>query len=204
MFFYIFSVLMIIGALMVISSSNPVHSVLWLIFSFINASGLMVIIGAEFIAMILIVLYVGAIAVFFLFVIMTLDIKIAESRGALTKESIFSYIMGGLLFVNLALVVSFGVKYIEQETDVYFTIPDDVTNTEAIARFLYTDFIIAFQTCGAILFVAMIASIFLTLRKRNNIKKQSVKEQLLRNKDNAIAVAKNDGKNGLDNLNYDD
>ncbi len=202
LFFYIFAILTVISALMVITSRNPVHAVLWLIFAFCNAAGLMVIMGAEFIAMMLIIIYVGAVAVLFLFVVMMLNINFAELKSRVGQEMTFAFIMAIFLFTDLLIIVLLGSKTITMAPS-GFAISTNIGNSYAIGRVLYTEFILSFQTCGIILFVAMIASIALTLRTRDGVKRQNVGEQLSRNKDNSMAFAEHNGKQGLDNLNYD-
>lgn len=204
LFFYGFAALIILCGVMVISSRNPVHSVLWLIFAFCNGSGLMVLMGAEFIAMMLIIIYVGAVAVLFLFVVMMLDIKFAEIKGAATSEMTFAFFLSAFLFADLVIVVLLGTKVIVPQGNAAFVISPDIGNANAIGRLLYTEFVLPFQTAGIILFVAMIASIALTLRLRPGVKRQKVSNQLSRNKENSLAIAKLDGKSGLGNLNYDD
>lgn len=204
LFFYVFAALIILCSVMVISSRNPVHAVLWLIFAFCNASGLMILMGAEFIAMMLIIIYVGAVAVLFLFVVMMLDIKFSELKGAATSEMTFAFFLSAFLFVDLVVVVLLGSKVIIPQGDSSFVISPDIGNAYAIGRLLYTEFVLTFQTSGIILFVAMIASISLTMRLRPGVKRQKVSSQLARNKNNSLAIAKLDGKSGLDNLNYDD
>jgi NADH-quinone oxidoreductase subunit J len=203
-FFYMFALLTIFGAIMVITSRNPVHAVLWLIFAFCNSAGLMVLMGAEFIALMLIVIYVGAVAVLFLFVVMMLNVKSAEVKGIIGQEMNFAFIMALFLFVDLVTIILLSSNNINVKSSSAFAILPHISNTHAIGRLLYTEFILPFQTAGLILFVAMVASISLTLRVRPGVKKQKVAEQLARNKDNSLAKAQADGKNGLDNLNYDD
>ncbi len=204
LFFYIFATLMIVSSVMVISSRNPVHSVLWLITVFCNAAGLMVLMGAEFLAMMLIIIYVGAIAVLFLFVVMMLDINVSELKA---KDGLSVYVlslMGVFLFIDLVVVVLLGTKVSVSSSSYSFAIYPDLGNAYAIGRVLYTDFILPFQTAGIILFVAMVASIVLTMRTRSGVKRQKVSEQLKSSKENTLLVAKRNGKLGLDNLSYDD
>lgn len=202
LFFYIFAFLTILSGIMVITSRNPVHAVLWLIFAFCNGAGLTVLIGAEFIAMMLIIIYVGAVAVLFLFVVMMLDIKFAELKGEISQETIFTFIMAIFLFIDLSVIILLSTKAIDVKTPA-FANEGNVGNVYAIGQVLYTDFILPFQTCGVILFVAMAASITLTLRLRPGVKRQNVRDQLSKNKDNSLFFAQNNGKLGLDNLNYD-
>jgi len=203
-FFYFFASLLVLGSIMVITARNPVHAVLWLIFTFCNASGLMVLMGAEFLAMMLIIIYVGAVAVLFLFVVMMLDIKSAEFKGTIGSEMGMALIIALFLFIDLVVVILLGSKVIVPVSNSQFAIDPEIGNAYAIGRLLYTEFILPFQTAGLILFVAMIASISLTLRLRTGVKRQKPSEQLKKNKENSLFLAKNTGKSGLKNLNYDD
>lgn len=202
-FFYVFSSLIILSALAVIISRNPVHSVLWLIFAFCNGAGLMVLMGAEFIAMMLIIIYVGAVAVLFLFVVMMLDIKLSELRGKLDMDMWFAFVMAVLLFADLTVIILINKKIIVPMETSAFAITPELGNAYAVGRLLYTEFVLPFQTAGLVLFVAMIASIALTFRLRPDVKRQKVKDQLKRNKDNSLVIAKTNGKQGLENLDYD-
>jgi len=174
--FYLFSAVMLGAAFMVIASRNPVHSVLFLILAFFNAAGLFVLLGAEFLAMILVVVYVGAVAVLFLFVVMMLDIDFAElKRGALQYLPIGG--MVGLamateliLFVALHWAVAPGAVLASAT-------PANVSNTAALGRILYTDYIYYFQIAGLVLLVAMIGAIVLTLRHRPGVRRQSISVQ---------------------------
>ena len=180
--FYIFSAVILLSALMVISSRNPVHSVLFLILAFFNAAGLFVILHAEFLAMILIIVYVGAVAVLFLFVVMMLDFKVS-----LEKSNILQYmpigIFVGMVFISEVIIVLINTK-LELNNIQILTNPlsnfENLTNTEAIGSILYTDYILYFQISGVILLVAMVGSIVLTLREREGVKRQSVPQQLER------------------------
>ena len=203
-FFYLFATLIIFSGLMDISSRNPVHAVLWLILTFCNGAGLMVLMGAEFLAMMLIIIYVGAIAVLFLFVVMMLDIKFAEFKGIIGREVGVAALIALFLFVDLVAIILLSTKMIVPALNMQFATPPDLGNAYAIGLLLYTDFILPFQTAGIILFVAMVASITLTLRLRPGVKRQKVSEQLSKNKENSLFMAKHTGTNGLKNLNYDD
>ena len=176
--FYVFSLVAVLSALMVISARNPVHSVLFLIFSFVNAAGLFVLLGAEFLAMILIVVYVGAVAVLFLFVVMMLDINFVKLR-----EGFLQYLPFGAL-LGLVLVIELGILYL---TDTSSNINNnqillepkinETENTIMIGQLLYTKYFYLFQICGIILLVAMIGSITLTLRDKGGVKKQNIDNQ---------------------------
>ena len=188
-FFYLFSVVACAAAVMVISSRNPVHSVLFLILTFFNAAGLFIIMGAEFLAMILVVVYVGAVLVLFLFVVMMLDIDFVELRqGALNYLPLGSAI-GIVLLVELALVVgtwSFSKGAINISEPIVSG--GGVTNTEALGRILYTKYIFYFQAAGLILLVAMIGAIVLTLRHKQGVKRQDVGAQVARSPATAIEI----------------
>ncbi len=204
-FFYLFALMMVFSAVMVITSSNPVHAVLWLILSFCNASGLMVLMGAEFLAMMLIIIYVGAVAVLFLFVVMMLDVKITEFRSVIRSDVGASVMIALFLFIDLVAIILLNTKALPSGgISESFATPGGIGNSYAIGRFLYTDFVLPFQTAGIILFAAMVASIILTMRLRKGVKRQKVSEQLKKNKENSMFLAKNTGKLGLKNLNYDE
>ena len=176
--FYLFSSIAVLSALMVISSKNPVHSVLFLILSFVNASGLFVLLGAEFLAMILIVVYVGAVAVLFLFVVMMLDINFIKLREGFLQYLPFGALLGVVLIVELGIL--FLTKNFSQNSLVSYQASPEITvteNTKLIGSVLYTKYFFLFQLSGLILLVAMIGSITLTLRKRGKSKKQVVSEQ---------------------------
>ncbi len=176
--FYLFSSIAVLSALMVISAKNPVHSVLFLILSFVNASGLFVLLGAEFLAMILVVVYVGAVAVLFLFVVMMLDINYIKLR-----EGFLQYLPFGAL-LGIVLVIELGILYL---TDISSNINNskslhepkiyEVENTKMIGEILYTKYFYLFQICGIILLVAMIGSITLTLRDKGGVKRQNIENQ---------------------------
>jgi NADH-quinone oxidoreductase subunit J len=184
--FYLFSTVMVGAAFLVIAARNPVHSVLFLILAFFNAAALFVLLGAEFLAMILVVVYVGAVAVLFLFVVMMLDIDFAELR-----QGFMSYLpLGGLVaLVFLAeLVIVVGGWLFGGRERLAAPISETVPNTTALGSILYTDYIFYFQTAGLILLVAMIGAIVLTLREREGVKRQSITRQVGRDPKQAIAV----------------
>ena len=198
--FYIFSVVILISSLMVITSKNPVHSVLFLILSFFNGAGLFIILHAEFLAMILIIVYVGAVAVLFLFVVMMLDFKIS-----LDKNNILQYLpigfFVGLIFISELMIVLINTKFdlsnIQILVNPMFKF-QNLTNTEAIGSILYTDYILYFQLSGVILLVAMIGSIVLTLRTRDGVKRQSIQSQLDRNYKSTITLVDPKSNEGVD------
>tara|TARA_B100000424_G_C22904568_1_gene481079 strand:+ start:684 stop:1298 length:615 start_codon:yes stop_codon:yes gene_type:complete len=194
--FYIFSFVMLLSSLMVISTKNPVHSVLFLILAFLNAAGIFVILHAEFLAMILIIVYVGAVAVLFLFVVMMLDIK-----TTIEKSNILQYLPIGL-FIGFVFIAELVIVLINTKLELsnmqILSNPlnkfAELSNTKAIGSVLYTDYILHFQLAGVILLVAMIGSIVLTLRERTGVKRQSVVEQLSRSsKIDLVDVESNKG-----------
>ena len=189
-FFYLFAAIAVASAFMVIAAKNPVHSVLFLILAFINAAGLFVLLGAEFLAMILVVVYVGAVAVLFLFVVMMLDVDFAELRTGFLQYLPIGATVGLILLVELVLVL--GGTFITPETVAGTAAPippvEEVSNTEAIGRLLYTRYIFFFQTAGMILLVAMVGAIVLTLRHRVGVKRQDIARQNARDPRTAVEV----------------
>jgi len=190
LFFYLFASLAIASAIMVIFARNPVHSVLYLILTFVNAAGLFVLIGAEFLAMILIVVYVGAVAVLFLFVVMMLDIDIAKMREGMLAYLPIGGAIGAILLAEMVLV--FGTWAIAPDAMKMAMAPipttGGVTNTEAIGLLLYTRYIYFFQAAGMVLLVAMIGAIVLTLRHKPNVKRQNIADQVARNPATSIEI----------------
>ena len=176
-FFYLFAAFLLISATLVVSSRNPVHSVLFLILAFFNAAALFLIAGAEFLAMILVVVYVGAVAVLFLFVVMMLDVDFEQLRGGLQRYAGIGAAVGAALLVEFAIALG-GWKLAPTAERVSFSpIPTNVSNTAALGRVLYTDYIFLFQTAGLILLVAMIGAIVLTLRDRKTSRHQNIRTQ---------------------------
>jgi NADH-quinone oxidoreductase subunit J len=185
--FYVFAFILIASAVMVVTARNPVHSVLYLILAFFNAAALFLIAGAEFLAMILVIVYVGAVAVLFLFVVMMLDVDFAQLREGFQRYAPIGAVVGGILFLELLLVLG-AWRFAADAQDLRLApIPDGVTNTEAIGRILYTDHIYLFQLSGLILLVAMIGAIVLTLRDRPGTKRQNVAEQIARSSEVVMA-----------------
>lgn len=190
LFFYLFSAIMLASGVLVISSRNPVHSVLFLILAFFNAAGLFILLGAEFLAMILVVVYVGAVAVLFLFVVMMLDIDFAELREGMLNYLPVGATIGLILMVELVLVVagwSISPDLLKTVTSPAPPIAD-MTNTEALGRILYTKYIYYFQAAGLILLVSMIGAIVLTLRHKPNVKRQNISDQVARGPATAIEI----------------
>jgi NADH-quinone oxidoreductase subunit J len=190
--FYIFSILSVVSAIMVISARNPVHSVLFLILVFLNGSALLLLIEAEFIAIIFIVVYVGAIAVLFLFVVMMLDIKIAESSRDFYKYLPFGSVIGFIFFVEIFLVVRDELpavtsdyridnQYVDWKSQI-----DPITNIEALGQILYTYYFIYFLIAGLILLVAMVGAIVLTMQLNRQVRRQMIYRQVSRNFENAV------------------
>jgi len=173
--FYFFSAVLTLSALMVISARNPVHSVLFLILSFFNAAGLFVLLGAEFIAMILVVVYVGAVAVLFLFVVMMLDIDFAELKRGAMQYLPLGALLGLVLAAELIIVGSMFMA--PAAAGLPHAVAGAPTNTEALGRVLYTDYVYYFQIAGLVLLVAMIGAIVLTLRARPGVRRQSIAAQ---------------------------
>jgi NADH-quinone oxidoreductase subunit J len=189
-FFYLFSALAVASAVMVISSRNPVHSVLFLILCFFNSAGLFILLGAEFLAMILVVVYVGAVAVLFLFVVMMLDVDFVELRQGMLNYLSVGGTVGLIVLAELALVAgSWAIDPASVKT-VASPTPGGVGNTEALGRILYTDYIYYFQAAGLVLLVAMIGAIVLTLRHKEGIKRQNVANQVARGPATSIEIRK--------------
>jgi NADH-quinone oxidoreductase subunit J len=189
--FYVFAAIAVASGVMVISARNPVHSVLFLILAFFNAAALFVLLGAEFLAMVLVIVYVGAVAVLFLFVVMMLDINFVELRQGFLKYLPVGATIGLILFVELLLV--FGA-WVAGASPGGFSAPTpavaDVTNTDALGRLLYTRYVYAFQASGIVLLVAMIGAIVLTLRERTGVRRQSIAAQVGRRREETVEVVK--------------
>ncbi len=190
LFFYLFAGICVASAVMVIASRNPVHSVLFLILAFVNASGLFVLLGAEFLAMILVVVYVGAVAVLFLFVIMMLDVDFAELRQGFLEYLPFGLLIGAIFLAELLLVAGGWVINPALVKTAVAPIPAGITNTEALGLVLYTRYIHYFQISGIVLLVAMIGAIVLTLRHKPSVKRQDINVQNARTKAMAMDVRK--------------
>ncbi len=196
-FFYVFAAVCIASAFMVIAGRNPVHSVLFLILAFVNAAGLFVLLGAEFLAMILIVVYVGAVAVLFLFVVMMLDVDFVELR-----HGVLNYLpVGAAVGIILLIELLFGVIgwLIAPGLTKVITAPiaSDINNTQALGLVLYTRYVYFFEAAGVILLVAMIGAIVLTIQHKPNVKRQSIAQQLARHRSNAIEVVEVESGQGL-------
>ena len=194
--FYLFAISCVAGGLFTVISRHPVHSVLWLILSFLSAAGLFVLLGAEFVAMLLIIVYVGAVAVLFLFVVMMLDVDFAELRAEMTKYLPLGLLFGVIILMQLAM--AFGV-WTTAEGVTLGAEPDAIAgggahNTEALGRILYDKYFLLFQLAGLILLVAMVGAIVLTLRHRPDVKRQDILQQMFR--DPAVTMELKDVKPG--------
>ena len=197
--FYLFAGILVLSALMVITARNPVHSVLFLILAFLNTAGLFVLLGAEFLAMILVIIYVGAVAVLFLFVVMMLDIDFAHLRRNVMKFVPFGILIAAILLFELVTIYI----YWHSSADVQENIALDtgafegLSNTQSIGMMLYTDYIFAFQISGLILLVAMIGAVVLTLHKRSNARKQNIHEQHKRQASDVLELKKVTPRTGI-------
>src|SRR3989337_2828887 len=188
LFFYLFPSVCIASAVLVVASRNPVHSVLFLILAFVNASGLFILMSAEFLAMILVVVYVGAVAVLFLFVIMMLDVDFAELREGFLDYLPIGLVIGAVFLAELLLVGGGWVINPEVAKSITAAIPSNVSNTEALGLVLYTTYIHYFQIAGMVLLVAMIGAIVLTLRHKVSVKRQDINVQNARTPELAMSV----------------
>ena len=198
-FFYLFATITIASGFMVIASRNPVQSVLFLILAFVNAAGLFLLMGAEFLAMILVIVYVGAVAVLFLFVVMMLDVDFAALRQGFLQYLPIGGLIGVILLLELVLVV--GTYTIDpglvRSPAVPIPSADVMTNTEAIGQVLYTRYFYFFQAAGLILLVAMIGAIVLTLRERVGVRRQDISKQNARTQETAVEVRKVPFRQGI-------
>ena len=187
-FFYLFSLAAIASAMLVIAARNPVHSVLFLILCFFNAAGLFVLLGAEFLAMILVVVYVGAVAVLFLFVVMMLDVDFVELREGFLDYLPIGGVIGLILLVEMILLV--GTWTIAPDLIAHTSTPTigDISNTQAIGQVLYTKYVFFFQMAGLILLIAMIGAIVLTMRHKPNVKRQVIADQVARGPATAVEI----------------
>lgn len=195
--FYMFALIAIAAGVMVVSAKNPVHSVLFLILAFFNSAGLFVLMGAEFLAMILVVVYVGAVAVLFMFVVMMLDINFVELRQGFLKYLPIGAMAGLILVVELIVVVV-GWNFAPDAAKAAASpIPENITNTHALGAILYTDYLYLFQAAGIVLLIAMIGAIVLTHRKRSGVKKQRIADQLARHPEDTIEIRKVESGRGI-------
>ena len=188
-FFYTFAFILVFSSIFVITAKNPVHSVFFLILAFFNATGLFVLMGAEFLAMLLLIVYVGAVAVLFLFVIMMLNIDFKSLRTGIMKNARLGLLIGVVLLAEIIFSIvgmHFGKdKILGTNLNV---VSNEIENTKLLGNVLYTDYIYLFQTAGLILLVAMVGAIVLTHRKRDNVRKQDATKQVLRNKSESLNI----------------
>ncbi len=192
--FYLFALSTIAGGLFTVISRNPVHSVLWLILAFLSSAGLFVLLGAEFVAMLLIIVYVGAVAVLFLFVVMMLDVDFAELKAEMAKYMPLALLIGVVILMQFSFAVGAWDASEQAESLRMAVTPEDRHNTEALGLLLYDQYFLLFQLAGLILLVAMIGAIVLTLRHRQDVKRQDVLAQMYR--DPATAMELKDVKPG--------
>jgi NADH-quinone oxidoreductase subunit J len=197
--FYLFAFITIASAVMVISSRNPVHSVLFLILAFFTAAGLFILIGAEFLAMILVVVYVGAVAVLFLFVVMMLDINFVEMRQGFMQYLPLGLLIGFILLVELLFIV--GSWVVSPEVRIMAAVPlvpaAEVQNTQALGEVIYTRYFYLFQAAGLVLLVAMIGAICLTLRRRDGVRRQKITDQVSRPRSESVEIKKVPSRSGV-------
>ena len=195
--FYLFSFVLIFSALVVVSTKNMVHAIMFLVLAFFNAAALFILLGAEFFAMLLIIVYVGAIAVLFLFVVMMLNIDI-EIKKEINRKRPILILASAVMFFEILLITKFStIKY--YETKLLSPVSPNISNVNAIGNVLYTDFVLPFQLAGAVLFVAMIGAIVLTLKDETRfIKKQKISDQVSRNKVNSLKIIKVKTGEGID------
>ncbi|MCV6824696.1 MULTISPECIES: NADH-quinone oxidoreductase subunit J [Halocynthiibacter] len=188
--FYVFAITVVTAGLFVVVSRNPVHSVLWLILAFISSAGLFVLLGAEFVAMLLVIVYVGAVAVLFLFVVMMLDVDFAELRGEMATFVPFAILIGVVLLMEIGLAITVWQFADTAQSSLMSAAPaaDDVQNTAALGQIIYDDYIYLFQGAGLILLVAMIGAILLTMTHRKDVKRQDVLAQMHRDPAKAMEV----------------
>jgi NADH-quinone oxidoreductase subunit J len=192
--FYLFAITAVTAGLMVVISRNPVHSVLWLILAFMSSAGLFVLMGAEFVAMLLMIVYVGAVAVLFLFVVMMLDVDFAELKGEMAKYMPLGLLIGVVILMQLGIVFGAWESADGAEAMRAAVTPEGVSNTAALGLLIYDRYILMFQLAGLILLVAMVGAIVLTMRHRKDIKRQDVLAQMYR--DPAKAMELKDVKPG--------
>jgi len=183
--FYLLAFVAIAAALMVVVARNPVHSVMWLIMTFFSGAGLFILMGAEFLALLLVMVYVGAVAVLFLFVVMMLDVDFAELKAGFLRYLPYGFVLAGVLLLEMVLV---GAAYFSGESKKIVEYSGDQTNLERFAELLYTKYAFFFEAAGLILLVAMVGAIVLTLRHRDGVRKQDITQQVSRTRETAIEM----------------
>jgi len=184
--FYLFAIILIASAVLTVTARNPVHSVLWLILAFFNAAGLMLLVGAEFIAMLLVIVYVGAVAVLFLFVVMMLDIDFAELRGGFAKYAPFGILLIAVLAAEMIFAVGAWQAGGVAATQRIAPTPDEIPNIEAIGMLIYTRYLYIFEGAGLVLLVALVGAVVLTHRAPRGVKGQNVSRQVKRRPEDAV------------------
>jgi NADH-quinone oxidoreductase subunit J len=188
--FYVFASVLVLSALLVFSAKNPVHSVLFLVFAFFNSAGLFVLLNAEFIAMLIVIVYVGAVAVLFLFVVMMLNVDFAELKGQMAKYLPIGVLVAIAMLSELVVMIKHSVASNASMAQISAPMPLGVTNTKALGAILYTNYFYPFQLAGLVLLVAMVGAIVLTHRVREGVRKQSVAEQISRSRKDSIEIVK--------------
>ncbi len=198
LFFYLFAGLAVIAGFMVIAAKNPVHAVLFLIMAFFNAAGLFLLLGAEFLALTLLIVYVGAVAVLFLFVVMMLDVDFAELKSGFLSYLPVGLLVGGILLAEIimaagAWILNPSLSKLEKQA----TIDTNITNTENFGRVLYTDYVFYLEAAGILLLIAMVGAIVLTLRQRDGVRRQDIATQVGRTPEQAIEIRKVETGQGI-------
>jgi NADH-quinone oxidoreductase subunit J len=192
-FFYLFAVLAVASGAMVVLAKNPVHAVLFLILAFFNAAGLFVLLGAEFLAMLLVIVYVGAVSVLFLFVVMMLDVDFAALKAGFISNAKIGALVGGVVLAELIALFTYRGLAVAPAINAASPIPaasSGITNTQALGEIIYTKYVFFFQSAGLILLVAMIGAIVLTLKHREGVKRQSISKQVARGPKTGLEVVK--------------
>ena len=192
-FFYLFAALSVAAGVMVIVAKNPVHAVLFLILAFFNAAGLFILLGAEFLAMILVIVYVGAVAVLFLFVVMMLDVDFAELRAGFIKNAPIGLIVGGIVLAELILLFvgrGFGVGVPQHPGAAVTALGREASNTQQLGLILYTKYVYFFEVAGLVLLVAMVGAIVLTLQHKVGVRRQSIAKQVARTPATGVEIVK--------------
>lgn len=186
--FYAFSFILVVSALLVVTARQLVHSVLFLVLAFFTAAGLFVMLGAEFLAMLMVIVYVGAVAVLFLFAVMMLDINMPTVKKKVRMSFFVGIIVGGILIAEFVAIFATWKQPDDVEGAVVHPIVDGISNTNALGQILYTDYAYPFQISGMILFVAMIGAIVLSMRKRPEIRRQNIARQVSMTREEAIEI----------------
>jgi NADH-quinone oxidoreductase subunit J len=195
--FYMFALLLLAAGGLVILSRNPVHAVLWLIVAFFNAAGLMLLVGAEFIAMLLVIVYVGAVAVLFLFVVMMLDIDFAELRSGLARYGVFGFLIAAVLAGEIIVAEGAWSAGSIDLAGRIGAVAGDRTNIEAMGALLYSKYLYIFEASGLVLLVAMIGAIVLTHRERGGTRPQNISDQVKRRPEDAVRMVNHPSGQGV-------